>query len=579
MLYCHDTDRDLGSIDDTAKEQGGQNADQQEDTDNSIDEDILQDNDGGISMEIGSENEDNILEFDSDEANDDKCSIEEDQTEIGLENSANKESNMMVTDPSLENTTSSITVEISSDNEDDVDDKEGLGENGCGIKKHGFDDKIQFEDSNSNGNSGKINDTVNFLNHDLSGTKSPLTTGKDYSNSKNVENDVLMEPKDKDAVLMEPKDKDAILMETKDKDAGNEDDMDCAEEKIIENTDTAKDENISESIVQDETHNCAENDKAECVIAKTETSVVVKEDGPSISLLHLKPTFKTDLIKDDQVKDFKNENAIVTKDGTHECNTDEKDEIDSKGEINDEDDDVIFEGETKPTMPPMRHEFKHLTPSLKIDRSSSVVNSMNTDKSNIANMAAEDSDVIFEKETKAEDIKSKQNCDTLKTNSDINTAQKVDIIASSPTQSHIDSKTSNSENIANTDESTVQLKPSSGSSDRKRSADDKELGENESKRSRLDLTGLIGKLGSRVEPASIEVSDSDDEDERSVLTDTVSDKVPDVTEKNLMETCSEKNQKMIAVTEQVCLIFKFLSLHSPDFILDFGLMAITLQAW
>ncbi|XP_045213839.2 activating transcription factor 7-interacting protein 1-like isoform X2 [Mercenaria mercenaria] len=530
---------DISVEDEETEDHNNREEDAVNDFMDNTDENILADDEDGISMEIGSENEDDLLELASEHSSVKMCNNEKTETAILGEPSEKcntQKSALILTAAEKEDTNSSsaVEIEITSDIEDDTvqdSDKEYKF-------KHDSVEKIQFEeDSNSNGNSGKINDIVNFLNRDLSGTNSPLLTSdnvvNDDSNSKPINN---------------------VLTETDNDNVENKDDSVVEMDEVLRNEKPDDDANSEMQIEEDTISKDRMKDNLDEKIKNM--SSVFKEDGPSLGESQdVEQKLKGEEVENDEYERKDNDREILeSKLHTEECNTGQIAELVSEKKVeeneDDDDDDVIFEGTT---MPSMRNKYQRLPSSGSgVEKSDSVLkyssgkSNNGIDANNESNdetvSKEEDDDVIFEKETKAENNKSKQNCDIVKTSdvrNDVN--ESIQTINSSPTLDNTNNN--NSEEVHSAEKVSVIY--SRNSSDRKRSAEDKEFNENESKRSRLDLTGLIGKLGSRVEPASIELSDdSEEEGDKSMDAETVT-----VTNKDENKK-PEENERLITVTEK-----------------------------
>lgn len=483
------------------------------------DEDILSDDEDGIPMEIGSESEDELLDLSLENAQDKECNNEE--TDLVLvSGSSNGKSRNVSRLPEAEHTKNIIPVEITSDTEECA---------GSGMRneiRHDSVEKMQFEDdSNSNGSSRKINDIVDFLNRDLSRTNSPLTTNDNLKNNVSSRKNNL-----------------EIQEDTGEKDLKdkNGDEM---KKNIGDKTGTV--------------HHTKRDATGESEI-KSNDSNTIKDDNPSIQTSHL--VKKSLIVENNSSEEENSEKKNLSYKSEADKNESVQTELVRESKIDDEeddddDDDVIFEGAT---MPAMRNEFQRRTLSSDVFLKSvkKVVDKNATDaevvgKSEI-DAKGEDDDVIFEKEVKAESAGPKQNCDNEKAKSKANELmEKTEISISRPPNNDSRNGEIETSAITSNDEKGFKKttsKSSRNSADRKRSAEEKEIAENDSKRSKLDLTGLIGRLGSRVEPARIEVLDTDEEDEKSVVTETAEN------EKHAESTDTKKekeNKNLITVTERV----------------------------
>ncbi|XP_060573444.1 activating transcription factor 7-interacting protein 1-like isoform X2 [Ruditapes philippinarum] len=504
------------------------------------DECDLEDCEDGISMEIGSENEDDLLEIDSDLPSSKKCNNEKAKItnqDKNIENCPNQKTNSN-TSTELEDSNSAIEIDITSDNEDDAV-VESEPEKEFQRFKHASIEKIQFEeDSNSNGNSGKINDIVNFLNHDLSGTNSPLTTS--------------------DTILIGDSKPEAIDKNVIDNQSSNADTKVGSDIEMAEVNDIEKSENNTNSIDIDQ-HTViksyikgnGDNEKL-CDDSDDKDETILDE----FKSKEQKSNCENVRYSENERKDLENLNRNNSNSKLQEnFFTGQLIGEEKVKELEEEDDDVIFEGAS---MPAMRNEYQKLQFKSVVkqsedgDKEKTLKEGKDvTDNDHVA--AAEkgnddeedDDDVIFEKETKVE-VPSKQNCDIANKPccaDDGNT--NVLTIENSPSDPKKEIAM-----IEDNSSEKVSVITNRNSSDRKRSAEDKDHTENESKRSKLDLTGLIGKLGSRVEPASIELSDDSDEEGDKSMKDTKELEDKSAVVKQVEESKPEKNERLITVTEK-----------------------------
>lgn len=489
---------------------------------------MLEDCEDGISMEIGSENEDDLLEIDSEPSTNKMCNNEKTDTDILNESvdDPNEKSVASTNEETVDsNGSNAIEIDITSDNEEAVAIEHVKDFKGF---KHASVERIQFEeDSNSNGNSGKINDIVNFLNHDLSGTNSPLTINDAVSSGDSKPNTI-----------------DNGISDTQNSNTENKGNMDVDMTSVIdveqsEENNTNNKTNVEQ--IDAKTENKSENNEKVSADIKDKDAIIINESSNK----ELNSNGKN--VEKDK-KERKNSEGGTLNSKPQDLNSDKINGEEKENGIDevDDDDDVIFEGAT---MPAMRNEYQKLSSnsnikkdevdkkdnSLKIEHNDDLANDKNDE---------DDDDVIFEKETKVE-VPPKPNCDiTNKLSSANNGNKSVLTIENSRQGAEKDSNI-----IENNSSEKVSVITSRNSSDRKRSAEDKDFAENESKRSKLDLTGLIGKLGSRVEPASIELSDdSDEEVDKPVVGDT---EEKSAAVEKIEESKPEKNERLITVTEKV----------------------------
>lgn len=488
------------------------------------DENILADDEDGIPMEIGSESEDELLDLNLENDQDKECNNEE--TDLVLvSGSSNDKSNIVSRLPEAEQTKNPIPVEITSDTEESAENGSRSVRNEI---RHDSVEKMQFEDdSNSNGSSGRINDIVDFLNHDLSRTNSPLTTNDNLKNnvSSRRNNQEVQEEIDR-------------------KDLKGTNVVEC-KENIRDKT-----EKVSDAATV-----CSTGESE----IKTNDSNSIKDDKPSIQTFHLvekSPTVENSSVGEENIE----KENLSCKLEAEESKSGQTELVrESKVDDEEDDDDVIFEGAT---MPAMRNEFQRRTLSNNIFLKSvkEVVDKNATDAEvvckNEIDAKGEDDDVIFEKEIKAESAGPKQNCDNEKAKASANDLKEnTEISASGPPNNVSKNDEIETSAITNDDEKGLEKttsKTSRNSADRKRSAEEKDIAENDSKRSKLDLTGLIGRLGSRVEPARIEVLDTDEEDDKCVVTKTEENEKP----VESTDTKKEKeNKNLITVTEKVSFFF------------------------